>query len=162
VGKYSIQSLYDVINNRCIRQIFTPVMWKISVPLRVHVFLWLLANNKTLTRDNLAKRKNLDDKTCLFCNELESVSHLFFDCCIAQAVWEAIAEITNVKMGTDFVSVAKFWIQDNKFKCLNVISTAALWAIWKARNDLCYHNVQWTGMKQVTGKCARMLRDTGA
>jgi hypothetical protein len=57
---------------------YTPVMWGISVPSRVHIFLWLLANNKTLTRDNLSRRKSLDDKTCLFCNELESISHLFF------------------------------------------------------------------------------------
>jgi hypothetical protein len=30
------------------------------------VFLWLLANNKVLTRDNLAKRRAVNDKTCLF------------------------------------------------------------------------------------------------
>jgi hypothetical protein len=48
------------------------------VPPRVHIFRWLLANNKTLVRDNLAKRRNLNDKTCVFCSELESVNHLFF------------------------------------------------------------------------------------
>jgi hypothetical protein len=41
-------------------------MWKIPVPSRLHVFLWLLANNKVLTRDNLAKRRAVNDKTCLF------------------------------------------------------------------------------------------------
>jgi hypothetical protein len=61
-------------------------MWNISVPSRVHIFLWLLANNKMLTRDNLSKRKNLDDKRCLFCNEPETVSHLFFDCWVVQCV----------------------------------------------------------------------------
>jgi hypothetical protein len=35
----------------------------------------LAANNKTLTRDNLTKRKSLN-MTCLFCNEL--VKDLFF------------------------------------------------------------------------------------
>jgi hypothetical protein len=59
-----------------VEQIFTPV-WKIHIPSRVHIFLWLLANNKVLTRDNLAKRKSDDDKTCLFCSEFESVTHLF-------------------------------------------------------------------------------------
>jgi hypothetical protein len=58
VGKYYVQSLYAIVNNRGIKQVYTPVMWKLSVPPRVHIFLWLLANNKTLTRDNLAKRKN--------------------------------------------------------------------------------------------------------
>jgi hypothetical protein len=134
-------------------------MWKLSVPPRVHIFLWLFTNNKTLTRDNLAKRKNLDDKSCLFSNELESVNHLFFECFIAQSFWKCISEITNVIMGSDFVSVAKYWIHDSKFKCLNVISVAAFWAIWKFQNDMCFNNVQWMGMSQVTRRCARMLRD---
>jgi hypothetical protein len=74
----SVQFLYAIVNNRGVRPVYTPVMWNISVPSRVHIFLWLLANNKTLTRDNLEERKRLEDKRCLFCNELESVSHLFF------------------------------------------------------------------------------------
>jgi hypothetical protein len=77
-GKYSVQSLYVIVNDTGVIQVFTPVMWKIHVPPRLHIFLWLLANNKILTRDNLAKRKQIDDKACLLCNEFESVGHLFF------------------------------------------------------------------------------------
>jgi hypothetical protein len=59
-----------------------------------------------LTRDNLAKRRTVDDGTCLFCNEAESVAHLFFECCIAQAVWAVISELIGRVVGTDFESVA--------------------------------------------------------
>jgi hypothetical protein len=159
VGKHSIRSLYAIVNNRGIKQIYTPVMWKLSVPPRVHIFLWLFPSNKTLTRDNLAKRKNLDDKTCLFCNELESVNHLFFECYIAQSFWKCIYEIINVIMGNDFISVTKYWINDSKLKCLNAISATTLWALCKFRNDMCFNNVQWMGMSQISGICARMLRD---
>jgi predicted RNA methylase len=38
-GRYSVQSRYAVINDRGIKQIYTPVMWKIHVPPRIHVFL---------------------------------------------------------------------------------------------------------------------------
>jgi hypothetical protein len=82
--KYSVQTLYAIINNRGVRQVYTPLVWKLSVPSRCYIFLWLLAKNKVLTRDNLAKRKKLDDLSCLFCTESESVSHLFFDCCVAR------------------------------------------------------------------------------
>jgi hypothetical protein len=54
------------------------MMWSISVSPRLHIFLWILANNKFLTRDNLAKRNNLDDVSCLFCTDFESVHNLFF------------------------------------------------------------------------------------
>jgi hypothetical protein len=66
LGKYFVQTLYAIVNNRCVKQIFTLVMWKIPIPSRLHVFLWLLANNKVLTRDNLDKRRPVADKTCLF------------------------------------------------------------------------------------------------
>jgi hypothetical protein len=72
-----VQTLYAIINNRGVKQVFTPIMWKIPVPSRLHVFLWLLANNRVLTRDNRAKRNNVDDKTRLFCSENESTMHLF-------------------------------------------------------------------------------------
>lgn len=79
LGNTPIQSLYAVINDRGVRQVFTPVMWKVIIPPRIHIFfVWLLADNKVLTRDNLSKRKNLDDKTCLFCSEYETMHHLFF------------------------------------------------------------------------------------
>jgi hypothetical protein len=73
--------VYAIINNKGIQQIYTPVVWKLFVPSRLHIFLWLLANKNVLTRDNLSKRKNVDDKTCLFCTEYESVTHLFYELC---------------------------------------------------------------------------------
>jgi hypothetical protein len=77
-GKYSVQSLYAVINDRGIRQFSSPVMWKIPVPSRLYIFLWLLANNKILTKENLPKRRKVENISCLFCNENETSGHLFF------------------------------------------------------------------------------------
>lgn len=48
-------------------------------------------NNAILTKDNLIKRKWIGSSICYFCNEEESVSHLFFQCGMARAVWVVIA-----------------------------------------------------------------------
>ena len=77
-GIYSTQSLYKVINFRGVQPVFVSAVWDLRVPPRVHFFLWLLSKNKVLTRDNLSKRKKLDDVSCFFCCEKESVLHLFF------------------------------------------------------------------------------------
>ena len=61
-------------------------IWKIKVPLNIHVFLSLAYNNKCLTRDNLAKRRHVEDPTCVFCGENESINHLFFDCVVASQI----------------------------------------------------------------------------
>jgi hypothetical protein len=124
--KYSVQSLYAIINNRGIQQIYMPVMWKLYVPSRLHIFLWLLANNKVLTKDNLSKRKNVDDKTCIFCTEDEFVSHLFYECYVARIMWGVVAKLTNRSEIVDFESMAKLWIRDKTLKIMNVLTTAVI------------------------------------
>jgi hypothetical protein len=84
-SKCSVQSLYVVVD--------TPVMWKISIPSIFLIFLWLLANNKILSRDNLAKRRKFENMLSLFCDENETANHLFFEYCVAHSIWEAICEI---------------------------------------------------------------------
>jgi hypothetical protein len=148
-----------MVSDRGVRQIFTPVVWKISVPSRLHIFLWLLSNNKVLTRDNLAKRRHVNDMTCLFCSEFESVKHLFFDCCTAQFLWQTVAEVTGVGTGHDFESVAKCWLSEKKYRALNVCTTAVFWTLWKMRNDLCFQGLSWTGGHTLLRRCATMLRD---
>src|SRR4051812_18780695 len=86
-GSYSVSSFYGVVNNRGIIPVHTPIVWQLKVPPHLHIFLWLLANNKTLTRDNLSKRRHVEDKTRVFCSENKSVNHLFFYCFVAKMVW---------------------------------------------------------------------------
>jgi predicted metal-binding protein len=104
-------------------------MWKISVPHKLHIFLWLLANNKNLTKDNLAKRRKLEYGSCLFCTESESVTHLFFECCVAQVFWRISYEIIGRNLSADFESVAKFRLSERKFKSLNVFTSTVLWTL---------------------------------
>ena len=49
------------------------------IPPRIHVFLslWLLLENKLLTRDNVARIESIEDLTFLFCYETKSVYLLF-------------------------------------------------------------------------------------
>jgi hypothetical protein len=62
--------------------------------------------NKLLTRDNLGKRRKLDDSSYLFCTEKENVHHLLFDCVVSRKAWEMVSGVLGVKMGNDYESVA--------------------------------------------------------
>lgn len=94
-GVYKTQSLYAAINNRGVTPVYSPSVWNIFVRPRVHMFLWLLANNKLLTRDNLSKRQDITDKSCLLCSEVESVHHMSFDCHIMQIMWNDISVLVK-------------------------------------------------------------------
>jgi hypothetical protein len=61
---YSVKSFYGILNNGGVIPVHTPAIWKLNVPPRIHVFLWLLANNKNSHQRQLAqaqacRRQNL-------------------------------------------------------------------------------------------------------
>lgn len=51
-----VSSFYSIINFRGVVPVNVPAVWKIAVPPKIHIFLWLMLKNKLLTRDNLSKR----------------------------------------------------------------------------------------------------------
>jgi hypothetical protein len=148
-GKYSVQSLYAVINHRGVVPVYVPAVWKLKIPPRVQIFLWLLYKNKTLTRDNLAKRREVLDKTCLFCNEPESVCHLFFECCVANRLWPVTTEILNLRSDWNFEVLATFWIANKRHAFTNIISSAVIWCLWNVCNKMCLQGLTWTGERMV-------------
>ena len=86
-GMYSSQCLYKIINFRGIKPVHVSAIGASRFLLEFTSFMWLLTNNKVLTRDNLAKRRKVEDTSCLFCSEKESVLHLVFDCVVAKQCW---------------------------------------------------------------------------
>jgi hypothetical protein len=53
----------------------------------------------------------VEDNTCLFCKEAESVTHVFFECCVAQSLWGIISEAIGLQMISDFESMGKLWLR---------------------------------------------------
>jgi hypothetical protein len=46
-GVYSVKFMYALMN-------FRGFIWKLKFAPKIHFFLWLMAHNKLLTRDNLS------------------------------------------------------------------------------------------------------------
>lgn len=107
-------SFFWFIYIRGLISVYTPALWKLSIPPRVQIFLWLLSHNKLLTRNNLCRRQNVNDRTCETCSELEDIYHLFFECNIAKVCWKEISDLLNLNLGHDYEFIAKWWISDSK------------------------------------------------
>jgi len=48
-------------------------IWKVKLPLKIKIFMWLVIQNSILNKDNLGKRKWKGNKSCAFCSENGSV-----------------------------------------------------------------------------------------
>jgi hypothetical protein len=105
-GTYSSHSCYSIISYRRVKPVYIPVIWSIVVPPKIHLFLWLVAYNKLATVDNLNKKGLMKNPQCCFCNENESVSHLFFECVVAKVLWKYVSEFLGFDIGQDYMSVA--------------------------------------------------------
>jgi hypothetical protein len=60
-------------------------LWKIKIPLKIKVFLWLLYREAILTKNNVVKRNRHGNEMCSFCNNHETI-HLFFECVLAKFI----------------------------------------------------------------------------
>lgn len=135
-GKYSVQSLYAVVNHRRVISTYVHTVWKLHIPPRVQVFLWLLSNNR-LTRDNLAKTREVLDSSCLFCAEKESVDHLLFQCCaVLWCLW---------KLRNDFCFLGIGWSSEKQVFLLTVRMLRRWMCLvqaggWSTCGEVCHTN----------------------
>ena len=138
--------------------VFIPAVWKLYVPPKIHVFLWLFSYNELMTRDNLSKRGFEKSHECVYCSERESIQLLFFECVVAKQICESVSDFFSCSLGADYLSIAKFWIANKKHTTLNSICACVLWAIWKHRNSCLFRNVMWIDLKQIWNLMMGLLR----
>uniref|UniRef100_A0ACD5XUF6 Uncharacterized protein n=1 Tax=Avena sativa TaxID=4498 RepID=A0ACD5XUF6_AVESA len=155
---YSSSSMYSIINFRGVKKIFLPAVWKLKIPPRVQIFLWLLSQNKIMTRDNLRARGIPKPLECEFCKEVEFVHHLMFDCIIARSLWSDVFKIFHIQV-SDYESVACKWLCNKKFLHFNIVTSAMLWGLWNVRNCLVFNRSSWINMKQVWNLVFSYLRN---
>jgi hypothetical protein len=148
-GVYSSHLFYAIINYRGIKPVYIPAIWKVGVPPKFQLFLWLLSHNKLATMDNLKKRGLDKPEQCCFCSKKESTVHLFFECVVSKAIWSYVCEFLGLSIGEDYISVASKWLHENKFYTVNIISTVALRGIWLTRNDFNFHKQGWLDVKTI-------------
>ena len=139
-GLFSVRSTYEHL---CINEVGAQynIIWKAKLPLKIKIWLWLIEHDAILTKDNLAKRNWSRDMHCLFCNEMESIDHLFFECNTTKYIWNLVAFVFGA--GHRPTSFEQFWqwvatLLPNR-KQFHIIGLAAIcWAIWTTRNKCCF------------------------
>ena len=99
-----------------------------------------------LTKDVLRRRGwKKDDRKCLFCDEEETIDHLFFQCPLARYCWNvACCAFNFVGKPVSVRHLFGGWMRrfSGKHRRLVRVGVAAvLWSIWKTRNNACFRSV---------------------
>lgn len=94
-GIFSVKSMYlSLIDSGPIPKSIH--IWKVKVPLRIKVFMSFVRKKVILSKDNLAKRNWEGSKRCNFCDNDETIKHLFLDCPLAKILWQSVHIAFNI------------------------------------------------------------------
>ncbi|TVU46002.1 hypothetical protein EJB05_05514, partial [Eragrostis curvula] len=95
----------------------------------------------TLTKDNMLRKKWKGNTKCPFCNENETINHLFFECEVIKYVWSMVALVLGANCRPENIEQYLVWIQNYmpNGKKFHMVGLAGIcWAIWKIRNKVCF------------------------
>jgi hypothetical protein len=89
-----------------------------------------------LTNENLIKRNWHGNTTCCFCDNDESIQHLFFECPLAKIVWRLVHIIFGLALSKNVTNLFVNWlacINKKDVKQIRICVCAIIWALWNAR-----------------------------
>lgn len=142
-GLFTVHSLYKWLEFGGIKNSYFNTIWKAKIPLKIKVFLWLLKQDRVLTKSNLIHRGWQGDPACLFCGAVEISNHLFITCPYTKSIWSWIANHNGFTF--NYESVEDLWLidccislKDKLF--VKLVRASTLWSIWLARNKVCFEN----------------------
>ena len=127
-------------------------IWKLNIPIKVKVFIWLLVLDKISVQTNLQKRRpyhSLSPGWCVMCKkDNESLDHLFLTCEFTNRFWIKILqefdrEWVTPRLASDLLSLGQGFFLQKRGKILwKVATSATFWAIWLERNRRIFEGVE--------------------
>jgi hypothetical protein len=141
-GIFSVNSMYlALISDN--RVSLDSTIWKLSIPLKIKIFLWYMKCGVVLTKDNLIRRNCRGGKQCVLCAQDEIIQHLFFECHYAKFIWTSVHIVFNIQKPLSVLHLFDDWANagghTNRKLLLSGVA-ALIWALWISRNDLVFYN----------------------
>eukprot|EP00253_Pinus_taeda_P002292 PITA_02292 len=130
---YAALSLGPEISNQ---QIFPFSLWKVTCPLKMILFSWLLFRKRNLTWEVLQKKGWQGPGKCALCQNAEEPNfHMFFQCPTSQQIWyELSISLDFPHYGFSSVQDGFFWWSDQMVPRRSMFIMVC-WTIWKWRNE---------------------------
>jgi hypothetical protein len=168
-GIFSVKEAYHLQGNP-LNQIPDPIWSKIWQPFlwpKVSFFLWLTAQNRILTWDNLRKRGFTGPSRCTLCqhNE-ETMEHLLNTCHYSHQIWDWGAQamrrsqrnrdsIRDTLANWETISFHNPILQ----RIWQLLPGFILWSIWKERNKRIFNSKQSPSLT-TWERVKRLIRET--
>ena len=145
LGEVSVADAYKLLQDDRVVYNWGKTLWSKYIPPSRSFLLWRLFHGKLPTEDLLSLKGLYLTNCCRFCYKgPDSIHHVFLECSLAQALWNAISSLFRRRIKLDG-SVLDLWLKSCKEKfspqlrvLWQVALASAFWALWYVRN-CCIH-----------------------
>ena len=151
-GQYSAKSYQHLIKSGGRTNWPFQEIWITKIPPTVKVFLYLLLQDKLLTKQVLQRRNIYCTGNCVTCNHctLETAFHLIFNCQYAVRAWARMATLLGCSLLRVIDDVEVTWTKsmllirskgDHDYKLIMVCFMSLCWHLWLHRNNCIFRGV---------------------
>lgn len=150
-GIFTTASAYEKLHDRGMRNITNIELWKLKIPLKVRLFIWVGMQNRLLTQQRLRLRGCDVPAGCHLCGNrlIETSKHLLFECTFAVRLWDELLNGWRVTRGR-FANTycwnlwwnARVGMRQQLRKLWDSLWAAGCWALWKERNARLFNRQQ--------------------
>jgi hypothetical protein len=120
-------------------------LWKCSVPSKVRVFLWRLAQCSLPTGDIRHHRGMAPSPSCSICGMEDSWRHSLIDCTMSRCIWALSTPVIAEHVSLSTEPSARQWLF-SMFESMDhddlTRMIVTLWSIWHARRKLIHEDIQ--------------------
>ncbi|XP_058776063.1 uncharacterized protein LOC131650366 [Vicia villosa] len=114
---------------------------------RENFILWLVCHDRLATRERLMRFGIINHNNCVFCNAIETLDNLLFQCDIMNKVWKYVLNRLQMEHEPGMWHQELEWvIQQSKSRhwqarMLRATFTKVVYIFWKYRNDMVHGNI---------------------
>lgn len=148
-GIYTSKSIYRVLIGGGKTEWVFNYTWKCPVPPTVKIFIYLVLNDKILSRDVLSRRGMSINLNCALCGvcRRETTLHMLFYCHYATTIWRKVSAVLRTKIMTAATTIQETWtrswevVRQNRGMSRRAWATCCIctvWHIWKQRNRVVF------------------------
>ena len=146
-GEYTVKSGYQFLqkefqNAQPGQSYFSGVkplwqaIWNLPVPNKVNNLVWRAAKNSLPSKENLVRRKIIQDECCEQCREhKEDVKHALYSCPKLEDFWKNMPQWShdNLERAVTFIDLLGTVFAENRESALFAM---VVWVLWTRRNNL--------------------------
>ncbi|XP_020086180.1 uncharacterized protein LOC109708769 [Ananas comosus] len=142
---FIVKSVYEMFNDRGVKDDLPAKIWRLRVPKKVKIFIWLVLKKRIPTIDNLNKRGWTGNQSCVLCAcAQETVDHLLLTIVFSRFLMtRTFDEAMDVQFDDD---IRGFWEKEmergnGQAAVKRQCSLAAIWwVLWRQRNNVIFKN----------------------